>query len=670
VPGQSDGTTFLADGGEIDDGDADDQSPDDNAPTPDPMSVIQNALGWGRQQMGLPQDFFSQDQQPDEQQPGYDDGGVIPEQPQQDDQQGDGAQLPDPRRTMAYLAGAGNMPPDAAMALEQRADPQGQMAPSERKMAAVASAGSPQAQFGLLQHYRTRFNAYSAGAQAAMDQGNMAQAAQAATKAMENVPNGHNVRFAPAKGGLVMHSAPHAQQGGQQQGMAEGGAVDADNPAVIMKGYKDGGKVQAFDGSGEVLPEGDVLPEGEDNDNQDDADNTDDVIPNTVPGNPVTDVTQQRAEPDGATPTPTGSVDLSSQVTPISASGLKQLFQNGGWDKLVEGWNDQAKQLSQEGGLPGMVLGAGSMLNKAAGALNSGINSAVNWISGNDAPDTKAAIAADQPDQTAIANQSPGGQQGVIPNQPQGPNHVGTAEEFGRYIPQAIKTQQDFNRQRYGTDNFGNKLPPQQDQGRTTTWESSKLNEDDPLAKFYQNIKQQAAVQYPNEAQRQQDYIRFNMKEGMAAQHKIDATNAAYTGKQNISNNVIAGQNQRAAARVAEQWAYHQGTIQNRAATAEQNNFLRARGQNLTANPSLLNDPEKLDQYLAPFKPQMKQLGITPQDIVQNARAVGQAAQQGAQPQQGEQQPQQNSQAPETAVANGKTYYKVNGKWFDNPKGQ
>jgi hypothetical protein len=188
----------------------------------DPMEMVKNALSYGRKKMGLPEQFYpssvDNEQNGSVEQQGFDDGGgVLPidegqEQGGQMPQQG--GQMPDPRATLQYLTGAGAVTPDIAAALEQRADPQGMMDPSERKMKALASAGSPDTQFAYLQSLRQKFGSYSGAARAALSKGDMTNAARYATQAMAHVPTGNAVKFAPARGGFAMVSRPHGASNG------------------------------------------------------------------------------------------------------------------------------------------------------------------------------------------------------------------------------------------------------------------------------------------------------------------------------------------------------------------------------------------------------------------------------------------------------------------------
>jgi hypothetical protein len=609
------GTFSFDDGGEVDpgnDGDEDDQQlPGGNS---DPMSVIQNALGWGRQQMGLPRNF-SDPQQQEQPQQGYDDGGVIPEQPQQEQQQqGNGAQLPDPRRTMAYLAGAGNIPPDAAAALEQRVDPQGQMDPAERKLAAITAAGNPQAQFGLMQHYRTLFNAHSAAAQAMLDRGNLAQAAQHATEAMSNVPNGNSVRFAPAKGGLAMHSKPI----GQQQGFGEGGAVDTDNPSVMMKSYKSGGVVQAFDNAGEV--------EGAQEDTDEDDDTGSPVIPNEATSNPVTDVTPQpRAEPDGATPTPTGPVDLSGQVKSLSMDDVKKMLQDG-WDKLTESWN-------------GMVDNAADARAGAAVARQqmAQVGPAVNRMLGGPGEqphDVDAALSADN--------------KGVIPSDaPQ--SQVGARQQANAV----------FNNANMGAG----KLTPRPTPGYRGTPDQggqSPAQPDTGLSKYRAQANDIYGGWQSNAPQRQ----KFMADAARADQQntaRLEQMKASYgpQGKLGLEQFKQGSMGDRAAAHIAAQLqiaAQRNNTALNDAQVKAFTSFV---GGQINADPSIAKDPQQIMKLVAPFMGQAQKLGLTPQNMVQMIQSAPTGQTQGAQAPQ-----QQGAQAPGSDLQSNQPKKMFNGKAY------
>jgi hypothetical protein len=164
------------------------------------VSKIMKALSFGRQQAGLPQTFFGGTQGVSFAEGGAvgEDEGVVP------DPMGGGQQSP---QAMAYLTGKGALDPQMVQQIE--AQSQGRT-PTERKYNAIESAPNEQAAFGLLQHYRKRFNAYSAFAQAAATGNeqvgkppNLAAAAKAAMQAYENIPDGNEVMFRPTPDGQI-----------------------------------------------------------------------------------------------------------------------------------------------------------------------------------------------------------------------------------------------------------------------------------------------------------------------------------------------------------------------------------------------------------------------------------------------------------------------------------
>lgn len=237
-----------------------DPSESDTSSTVDPMAMIQQAAAFGRKSMGLPTNFTdgTSDDQAQGQQ-SFDDGGEVQDEQgmipdQQDDQQvtaggnSSGGSMPDPRKAISYLAGDGAISPEVAQALEKHVDPQGTMDPAERTMAAITKAPSPAAKFGLMQHYRTKYNAYAGGAKAAMDQGNAGQAAIHATQAFANVPTGMKVKFAPTQGGMAVmankiggqpqQASPQPQASAQDQGQGQD-----------QQSFEDGGEVQSDDSS-------------------------------------------------------------------------------------------------------------------------------------------------------------------------------------------------------------------------------------------------------------------------------------------------------------------------------------------------------------------------------------------------------------------------------------
>lgn len=263
---QNMGTGAYDDGGPVPDQDGAMPDQGAGAATVDPMSMVKQALSFGRKQFGMPQQFHpSTDNESNGPVGSFDDGGEVENEPQGADQSGQGVisqgddqaaggGMVDPKAAMHYLTGTGAVSPEIANAMEQQVDPQGQMDPAERALKAIAAAGDPQKAFALMQHYRGRFNAHAGAARAALDQGNMAQAAKSATQAMQNVPNGHSVRFAPAPGGLAVMSKPIGQQQ-PQPGMEDGGVIAS---KFLQQGMDDGGEVEE-----DTQPAG-VLDTGED----------------------------------------------------------------------------------------------------------------------------------------------------------------------------------------------------------------------------------------------------------------------------------------------------------------------------------------------------------------------------------------------------------------------
>ena len=147
-----------------------------------------------------------------------------------------------PNKMVGYAMGAGAVSPDVAQALKQKVDPQGTMDPSLRNMLAIAAAPDQQTQWGMMQHDRQKFNAYTAFARAAaagtpQKPADIGAAANAATQAFAHVPDGTSTTFQPTQNGVVAHI----------------------KQLVVAKGksssHEDGGAVQGFDDGGGVLPD-------------------------------------------------------------------------------------------------------------------------------------------------------------------------------------------------------------------------------------------------------------------------------------------------------------------------------------------------------------------------------------------------------------------------------
>lgn len=115
------------------------------------------------------------------------------------------------KKIIGYLMGAGAAPPTALQTAGQTVDPHGQMSESDRNLVAIHKAvdeGDLQTGWALVQANRQQYNAKQAFAKAALNgiQGKPADpaaAAQAATQAAANLPDGNNVVFQPSQGGFT-----------------------------------------------------------------------------------------------------------------------------------------------------------------------------------------------------------------------------------------------------------------------------------------------------------------------------------------------------------------------------------------------------------------------------------------------------------------------------------
>ena len=109
-----------------------------------------------------------------------------------------------------------------AAQVDPQVDPQGQMDPAARKLLAVANA-DPSQQFGVLQHYRQKFNALNAYAQQAAQgtqqrPANLQESTDAATRAYHNVPSGHSLSFTPQGNKVVLSATPLTSGSGKSSG--------------------------------------------------------------------------------------------------------------------------------------------------------------------------------------------------------------------------------------------------------------------------------------------------------------------------------------------------------------------------------------------------------------------------------------------------------------------
>lgn len=251
------------DGGEVPEFD----DPNADAATLDPMQIVKAALTYGRKKMGLPETFypdldtqsFDDGGMVDEEEPDTgEQGGMIPEQPQQGSPQGvtAGGNAPpvNPKALIQYMGGAGGIAPDVVSAMERQVDPAGAMDASQRFMAVLGKAPSPDVASGILQYGRARYNMLSAAAKASLSKGDFAGAAGYATQAFANVPTGYSIQFAPTKEGLVMSTKPHGRgtrepmqelpQGGQQS-FDDGGEVDEESDTINSPSPEGGGDTPA-----------------------------------------------------------------------------------------------------------------------------------------------------------------------------------------------------------------------------------------------------------------------------------------------------------------------------------------------------------------------------------------------------------------------------------------
>lgn len=691
----SGGTMYFDGGGVVPDGDGDD---DDTAPTgdaqqsapTDPMAVVKAALLYGRQSMGLPQSFYGDDQSqgdPSQQtQPGMDDGGVVPDQSQQQGQgqQGTGANLPDPRQTINYLSGGGGVQPEIADALEQHIDPQGTMDPAERTIATIMAAPSPNAAFGLMQHYRTRFNAYGGATKAALDKGDLAQAAAHATSAFANVPSGMKVKFAPARGGLAMSAqkigqgAPQQQaapqEDDQEQGLDSGGEVDMDNPSVIQKGppsYEDGGEVQDTpaqddDDKYSRLPTSDNIEDrrGPLDDNDQPMSNTnansvtskagkstydavmrkqrgfddggevpaDDGMPEDDSDQGV--LPQENDQGDEQQPAPQASADEQDTGAPtiLQPEQVKAMI-DGGYDKpLDKGW----------GGFMSDVLSSLGPSSAQAGTLNKTLSP--NPVPGPNSNTGQGTTTGQQPDvSAAMQGQQPRAPQGTQGQQGQQPGgQQGQPQSFPRQAAPGVQMKPPGQP--------GQTPQPDQDPQQATLDRLTKQAD----AIFGHDSRDMAGVTTSSEKinAQKQAYIAKGMEAAQGNSAKLEQTNAMWGNRAGIENNKEAGRDSRAANSVGERLQAAQLGAISRMTVAEQSNLFKgvvSRMNNLGPDA----DPQAIMQQLSPIA---QQLGMKPQDLVTWLKQQSQG--QGGQPQQG-QQDQQAGATPKVGdrkTINGKVY--------------
>lgn len=658
------------------------------ASTIDPMMAIQKTLAYGRQKMGMPSNFT---QGPGSQQSFDDggevmndsgdsgdgsDGGVIPGGSMQSSQASSGQAssapggkkgMPDPRQTLMYLTGAGNVSPDIADALEKKLDPQGQMNPSTRTLHAIASAPSPDAAFGLMQHYRTRYNAYSGGAVAALDQGNLGQAAAHATQAFQNIPTGYDVRFAPARGGIAMSAKKLGRQAQPQQAMEDGGEVreflGGEDESQNVEDRRDeapdqnrdrmrklSGKVSdiksAFsDGVQSLLPKNlggtnqlqdDMGMKSFDDGGEVEDDGNEGVIPDQTmdaPSEPETETEQDWGQPTILNP---------DQFKKAVTAGYDKPMDDGfsGFMNSVLGASaavpspvpqSRPSNLGQDNGAMGNVLGPLSR-GDLSGAGDGVMNNVKSLFTkpGEAAPDVTAAVT-DPAD-------TPAGQSGPTPNQQQPSDN-----QRWQPTPRIMDAMRAQTSQQPGAGAAPS--PPAAPAGNPA---QTAQTPDERLSKRQRQIEELADRLFPSTSQAQQRsaYIGQAMQRVMDNEGRMDLEQSK--GRMQMqqardSNRMLTEQfkQQQINGRTAN-------TTQSRENIAnlnrqwntwskQQQDMVRVAGQQLAADPALSKDPNKLMQRVTQLAAQM---GIHPQDmmtLIQNGgppQAQGQGAPQG-QPQQG-----------------------------------
>lgn len=177
------------------------------------------------------------------------------------------------KRFMRYLTGDAERPEVVAQA-EAAVDPSNQMSPGDKKIATIKSAvqqGGPEVGWRFLQSYRQKYEALRQSAAAVADgtqdrPGDPAQAAQLATQAYTNVPDGTDVHFVASKGGFtatvtsgdkVLAQVPLSPQQFRQfiaGPHAQFDYVMETSPAVALQKIAGGGDQQASADNGQQQP--------------------------------------------------------------------------------------------------------------------------------------------------------------------------------------------------------------------------------------------------------------------------------------------------------------------------------------------------------------------------------------------------------------------------------
>jgi hypothetical protein len=688
------GAAYFDEGGVVPTGNDTD---DTNSPsTIDPMQ----ALTFGRQQMGLPSSFYGGSSGAAASQPAMFDGGVVPDpnngqgQDQNQDPSAGTGQAVNPQSAVQYLAGAGGVSPDIADAMEKRADPQGQLSPAERVMAAIQSAGNPKDAFGLMQHYRTKFNAYGGAARAALDQGDLGQAAAHATSAMANVPTGYNVQFAPARGGIAM-SASKIKQQAQQQGFDNGGETDEDNPSILMReGYEDGGQVRTDDDDeagpplskniedrrGEATPDdirasdnayegqmqnvrnqskqmlnskwsglqdklgsmpgfddGGVVPTGDDGDEDDDPNNT-----NAANGIEPDDDTDEQAQYN----TPTGGAGAApaqgddTQTTILNPDQFKKALTSG-YDAPVEkGWTNFLSEL-----LGGMLGPSQAQAAEPQGQQQTGTPAPGNGSTTPSPSGYNSSTLNDIHAQGGLLKYGANKLSSLLGSRGQ----EAAAAVAPAFDPNAQTTfHDDPNAQ--GQGNFPSLADRQKMQfGQKTPGQQGQVGGNDENA-MIDRLNQQASKIWPwaSQAAQRQQYVQQSLEAARGNVAKLQQTQAMWGNRGQIEQNKEQGRNQR-----SENAIQGRVTMQNmRDMTSRMNATQRAQLDLLksrwASQPNLT--PDDLIKQVTPIA---NQIGVHPADLL-TAMAGG-----NQQPGQSQQPQQQNQGGPQVGDRK-----QINGKWY------
>lgn len=611
--GDSFGGPAFDDGGEVEDptgGDYSDGTAGQGAgsSTLDPMAMIKSAAAFGRKKFGLPSNFTT-GQSDGAKTMGFDDGGMIPDGAQGgDDQVTGGGNMPDPRQALKYLTGDGAVSPEIAGALERHIDPQGQMDPAERTLKAISGAPSPEAQFGMMQHYRTQFNGFSAGARAAIDKGQLGQAAQHATQAFDNVPTGHKVHFAPAgNGGIAVMARKIGGAPAQAKGFDDGGQVPRWNErddvpesenvvdrrndpqpstldnvrssaSAFMTNTKENVKRLAGTERGKPAPSK-LASEGGYDDapdedlgaggvsrvllGYDDGGEVEEDQQGVIPDAPETQTMDETAPPDEGAPAQTAPAE-SQDAAPVvlNPAQFKKLME-AGYDKPVDdGWT----------GLLQSIMGNIGPSSAEAASL----------------PTPGAQHPADA-GVTSVPKTSKGDRQPVSP---------------------ALQQQMDTPTPLSQVSNEQQRAKPEED----------KQNK---YEQIQQRAEKTAAQIFPWASQSEQraQYVQQQMSHYTDSENKIDQTNAngrnAIAERREANKVLIADKNNQARADrqtasigSKESIARQKALVDNM--RDDKRNQVRLIGQRLIADPSIAKDPEKL----ASFMEQMSgRVGIHPQDL-------------------------------------------------------